>query len=147
MKKIVVLDLQRVKHLQDCLLHVLPLHHTHGIVNCLLCPLAVGGRVQMLENFEAAKVWKCLLSEEKSESRYWYFLVNHTHSLETSKSTCLFCKFKLSFKNPKLHDTNHCQYWSGANPDKLRFYLFSEFRCWDRAFVLKNETNILFTMS
>ena len=23
----------------DTLLHVLPLHHTHGIVNCLLCPL------------------------------------------------------------------------------------------------------------
>ena len=26
---------------QDHLLHCLPLHHTHGIINCLLCPLTV----------------------------------------------------------------------------------------------------------
>jgi malonyl-CoA/methylmalonyl-CoA synthetase len=49
---------------------VLPLHHTHGIVNCLLGPLAVGGRIKMLENFAANLVWENLLSEEKDESRY-----------------------------------------------------------------------------
>lgn len=29
---------------KDTVLHTLPLHHIHGIVNVLLCPLAVGGR-------------------------------------------------------------------------------------------------------
>eukprot|EP00088_Acartia_fossae_P033941 TRINITY_DN3481_c0_g1_i3.p1 TRINITY_DN3481_c0_g1~~TRINITY_DN3481_c0_g1_i3.p1 ORF type:complete len:537 (-),score=68.13 TRINITY_DN3481_c0_g1_i3:162-1772(-) len=46
----------------DRLLHCLPLHHTHGIVNCLLCPLAVEGTVYMLPSFNAAKVWEALLN-------------------------------------------------------------------------------------
>jgi acyl-CoA synthetase (AMP-forming)/AMP-acid ligase II len=29
---------------KDIVLHTLPLHHIHGIVNVLMCPLAVGGR-------------------------------------------------------------------------------------------------------
>ncbi|XP_039276110.1 malonate--CoA ligase ACSF3, mitochondrial [Nilaparvata lugens] len=28
----------------DCILHTLPLHHTHGIINALLCPLAAGAK-------------------------------------------------------------------------------------------------------
>lgn len=29
---------------KDTMLHVLPLHHTHGLIHALLSPLAVGGR-------------------------------------------------------------------------------------------------------
>ena len=47
-------------HASDSLLHVLPLHHTHGIVNCLLCPLTVGATVRMLPAFSAATVWDIL---------------------------------------------------------------------------------------
>jgi malonyl-CoA/methylmalonyl-CoA synthetase len=50
---------------QDHLLHVLPLHHTHGIVNCLLCPLAVGATVTMMENFDSRLAWNVLTSTEK----------------------------------------------------------------------------------
>jgi len=49
---------------EDRLLHVLPLHHTHGLVNCLLCPLTVGASVTMLDSFSAAKVWEILTSDE-----------------------------------------------------------------------------------
>ena len=45
---------------EDCLLHVLPLHHTHGIVNCLLCPLSVGATVHMLPRFCPATTWDLL---------------------------------------------------------------------------------------
>lgn len=41
----------------DEILHVLPLHHTHGIVNVLLCALWAGARCRMLPGFKAAKVW------------------------------------------------------------------------------------------
>ena len=34
---------------QDHLLHCLPLHHTHGIVNCLLCPLTVPTHLSVLK--------------------------------------------------------------------------------------------------
>jgi malonyl-CoA/methylmalonyl-CoA synthetase len=37
---------------KDQILHILPLHHTHGIVNCLLCPLQVGASIDMLDGFD-----------------------------------------------------------------------------------------------
>lgn len=30
--------------MKDVIVHALPLHHTHGVVNALLCPLYVGAR-------------------------------------------------------------------------------------------------------
>ena len=46
----------------DTILHVLPLHHVHGVVNCLLCPLSVGAQVKMLPKFDAEEVWNVLLN-------------------------------------------------------------------------------------
>ncbi|CAH1270275.1 ACSF3 [Branchiostoma lanceolatum] len=46
----------------DVLLHVLPLHHVHGIVNCLVTPLWAGAMVTMMEQFSAENTWKALLS-------------------------------------------------------------------------------------
>uniref|UniRef100_W5KU79 Acyl-CoA synthetase family member 3 n=1 Tax=Astyanax mexicanus TaxID=7994 RepID=W5KU79_ASTMX len=48
----------------DVILHTLPLHHVHGIVNKLLCPLWVGATCIMLPDFDAKKVWERLLSSK-----------------------------------------------------------------------------------
>lgn len=40
----------------DRILHFLPLHHTHGIVNKWLCALWLGARCDMMEKFEANEV-------------------------------------------------------------------------------------------
>lgn len=40
----------------DVILHVLPLHHVHGVVNKLLCPLWVGATCLMLPDFDARVV-------------------------------------------------------------------------------------------
>ncbi|CAH1116629.1 unnamed protein product [Phaedon cochleariae] len=45
----------------DVILHTLPLHHVHGIVNALLCPLYVGAKTIMLNKFNANSVWTYLL--------------------------------------------------------------------------------------
>ncbi|XP_030750649.1 malonate--CoA ligase ACSF3, mitochondrial-like isoform X2 [Sitophilus oryzae] len=45
----------------DVLLHTLPLHHIHGIVNSLLCPLYAGAKTVMLKKFNANTVWSYLL--------------------------------------------------------------------------------------
>ncbi len=42
----------------DAILHVLPLHHIHGIINVLSCALWVGARCDMLTRFDPQKVWK-----------------------------------------------------------------------------------------
>ena len=42
---------------QDRILNVLPLHHTHGIVNILLCALWAGATCEMLPNFDEKMVW------------------------------------------------------------------------------------------
>lgn len=41
----------------DRVLHVLPLHHIHGIVNVLTCALWAGAECHMLSKFEAESVW------------------------------------------------------------------------------------------
>lgn len=40
----------------DVILHVLPLHHVHGVVNKLLCPLWVGATCIMLPEFNPEMV-------------------------------------------------------------------------------------------
>lgn len=45
----------------DTILHTLPLHHVHGIVNALLCPLYIGAKTVMLKKFNANTVWSYLL--------------------------------------------------------------------------------------
>lgn len=46
----------------DVMLHALPLDHTHGLVNGLLCPLGVGARVLMMPHFDADDAWAHLLA-------------------------------------------------------------------------------------
>lgn len=59
----------------DTILHCLPLHHVHGIVNALMCPLYVGARVVMLPEFSAAAAWNGLLSlHSPAESRVNIFM-------------------------------------------------------------------------
>nr|XP_060644396.1 malonate--CoA ligase ACSF3, mitochondrial [Anolis sagrei ordinatus] len=48
----------------DVILHVLPLHHVHGIVNKLLCPLWVGATCVMLPEFNAQAVWETFLNPQ-----------------------------------------------------------------------------------
>ncbi|KAF3923162.1 S-dihydroxybenzoyltransferase [Dactylellina cionopaga] len=42
----------------DHLVHVLPLHHVHGIINGLTATLLAGGTVEMHPKFDPAVVWK-----------------------------------------------------------------------------------------
>ena len=46
---------------QDVVLHVLPLHHVHGIVNLLMTPLYVGATCVMLPKFDAKEVTSLIL--------------------------------------------------------------------------------------
>ncbi|XP_078068209.1 malonate--CoA ligase ACSF3, mitochondrial isoform X2 [Mustelus asterias] len=48
----------------DVILHVLPLHHLHGVLNKLMCPLWVGATCVMLPEFNAQRVWDYLLKTE-----------------------------------------------------------------------------------
>ncbi len=48
----------------DRILHVLPLHHVHGVINALCAPLAVRATCEMLRAFEAEVVWDRLASGE-----------------------------------------------------------------------------------
>jgi malonyl-CoA/methylmalonyl-CoA synthetase len=44
----------------DRILHVLPLHHIHGIINVLTCALWVGAECHMVSKFDAQTVWRCI---------------------------------------------------------------------------------------
>ncbi len=51
---------------EDRILHVLPLHHIHGIINVLTCALWAGATCEILPGFEVQQVWKRLGSGELS---------------------------------------------------------------------------------
>jgi malonyl-CoA/methylmalonyl-CoA synthetase len=51
---------------EDRILHALPLHHIHGIVNALYCPAHVGAQVQFLPKFSPSSVWSKMLNGEMS---------------------------------------------------------------------------------
>jgi acyl-CoA synthetase (AMP-forming)/AMP-acid ligase II len=44
----------------DRLLHLLPLHHIHGVVNAILAPIVAGSSVEFMYPFNPEKVWKRL---------------------------------------------------------------------------------------
>ena len=46
----------------DCALHVLPLNHTHGVINVLACALWNGAACEFAGGFDAAQVWPRLAS-------------------------------------------------------------------------------------
>jgi malonyl-CoA/methylmalonyl-CoA synthetase len=43
---------------EDRILHLLPLHHIHGIINVLTCALWAGAECHMLPRFDAETVWQ-----------------------------------------------------------------------------------------
>jgi malonyl-CoA/methylmalonyl-CoA synthetase len=44
----------------DRILHILPLHHIHGIINVLTCALWAGAECHMVSKFDAETVWQCI---------------------------------------------------------------------------------------
>jgi malonyl-CoA/methylmalonyl-CoA synthetase len=48
----------------DRILHILPLHHTHGIINALACAMWVGATCHMQGDFDARRVWETLAEGE-----------------------------------------------------------------------------------
>jgi len=59
---------------RDRIPHFLPLHHVHGLVNQLLCPLWVGARCDMFERFDATTVFDRMSSALAEDSPYSIFM-------------------------------------------------------------------------
>ncbi|KAJ5681384.1 uncharacterized protein N7477_001324 [Penicillium maclennaniae] len=54
---------------QDRLLHLLPLHHIHGVVNAVLTPIFAGSSVEFMYPFNPDQVWRRLAAPFTSESK------------------------------------------------------------------------------
>ena len=55
----------------DVILHTLPLHHIHGIVNVLMTPLYNGAKCIMLPKFSAEQVSSIFVSYVSCEPLKW----------------------------------------------------------------------------
>ncbi|GFR01242.1 malonate--CoA ligase ACSF3, mitochondrial [Trichonephila clavata] len=65
---------------KDAILHSLPLHHIHGIMNALLCLLKAGGTVVMQQKFNAVEAWKHFLKMDSRPSVNLFFAVPTMYS-------------------------------------------------------------------
>ncbi|KAL4426407.1 hypothetical protein ABPG77_004701 [Micractinium sp. CCAP 211/92] len=65
----------------DRILHCLPLHHVHGIVNALLCPLSTGACAEMLPKFSPREVWQHLQREEEPVTVFMGVPTMYSHLL------------------------------------------------------------------
>ncbi|GAQ87419.1 AMP-dependent synthetase and ligase family protein [Klebsormidium nitens] len=58
----------------DAILHTLPLHHVHGLVNALLCPLYSGASIHFLPKFKANEVWERFRREASGDHPLTLFM-------------------------------------------------------------------------
>ena len=78
---------------KDRILHSLPLHHIHGIVNALYCPLASGATVEMMPKFSPTHVWERFARQHNPITLFmgvptmYSFLLSHLNSSDVSPAT------------------------------------------------------------
>ncbi|XP_019857471.1 PREDICTED: acyl-CoA synthetase family member 3, mitochondrial-like isoform X1 [Amphimedon queenslandica] len=90
----------------DVVLHALPLHHLHGILNILLCPLSCGASILMHNKFEPDKVWSSLLNKHDGN----YPKVNVFSGVPTMYNRLLQYYELARYSNEeKEMIKNHCQ--------------------------------------
>ncbi|KAK9819448.1 hypothetical protein WJX74_006714 [Apatococcus lobatus] len=70
---------------EDTILHTLPLHHIHGIVNALLCAHASAASIEFLPSFSPTRVWESLQREEDPVSIFMGVPTMYTYLLSQYK--------------------------------------------------------------
>ncbi|KAJ5389052.1 uncharacterized protein N7496_000120 [Penicillium cataractarum] len=101
---------------QDRLLHLLPLHHIHGVVNAIITPLFAGSSIEFMYPFNTDRVWNRLAAPFHPHTE--------PNSPEKSKITFLtavptvYNRLRSSF--PKLPQEIQQAAQKGISPENLR---------------------------
>ncbi|GAB1211321.1 hypothetical protein ATERTT37_000434 [Aspergillus terreus] len=96
---------------QDRLLHLLPLHHIHGIVNAILTPVLAGSSIEFMYPFNTDAVWKRLAAP---------FLPNSTADKITFLTAVPTIYNRLLSSFPRLEPELQEAAQKGISPDNLR---------------------------
>lgn len=95
----------------DIILHTLPLHHVHGIVNALYCPLYIGAKCIMLPRFDSTVVWSYLLGINATpDKRVSVFMAVPT----------IYTKLIEEYKKVFSNDSKMCDYIKNTLKAKVR---------------------------
>ncbi|CAO1352657.1 unnamed protein product [Diamesa tonsa] len=91
----------------DTILHSLPLHHVHGVINALLLQLNAGAKVIMLPKFQSDNVWSYLLNVNMPQKDR----ISIYMGVPTSYNYLIQEYDKLFSKNAQMADyiKTHCQ--------------------------------------
>lgn len=104
----------------DTILHTLPLHHVHGIVNALYCPLYIGAKCVMVPKFDSTVVWSYLLGINATPDRK----VSVFMAVPT-----IYTKLIEEYKKVFSNDTKMCEYIKNTLKTKIRLMVSGSAPC------------------
>jgi len=97
---------------KSSVLNALPTNKTYGIINSLLAPLSVGGRVVMMDKFDPIKAWAYLLGVAyNGEKNKYPRTTADVLPLSPELYTILYHQYHVLFMNPKQKEFvyNRCR--------------------------------------
>jgi malonyl-CoA/methylmalonyl-CoA synthetase len=109
---------------EDSILHFLPLHHTHGIINKLLCALWAGAYCNMLEKFDAEITWKKIAAEKFSlfmavPTVYVKLIQHWENSPEKEKLSAACANFRLMVSGSAALPVSVLEKWRSVSGQVL----------------------------
>jgi malonyl-CoA/methylmalonyl-CoA synthetase len=106
----------------DKLLHFLPLHHLHGVLNKLLCMLYAGGTIQFCSNANAVNIFKLLAMNGKEIVQYQQNMSNHTKLSINEPNLTLFMAVPTIYAK-MIGEVHNLASIHNLTLDKMRQYL------------------------
>ncbi|XP_003737535.1 acyl-CoA synthetase family member 3, mitochondrial [Galendromus occidentalis] len=103
----------------DTVLHHLPLHHVHGIVNALMAPLYAQAKVRMLPKFSPDEVWRELLREDSTVNVLMGVPTTYAKLIDFARERFLSSGEKASIRDLLQVKLRLCTCGSASLPDSI----------------------------
>lgn len=86
----------------DVMIHALPLHHVHGVINGLYCAHYTGATISFLPKFSPANMWKQLMVGSLSGKHVQEALAGCQYAMASGSCGRSACRYTATKAEPML---------------------------------------------